>query len=157
MTQNASHVTITNTFVTPVIIHTPVPSTTMSEQAAIGKLNSNSASKYVDVMESVLCTNLMHSGTLLKLIIFSLSLGIVPLTSYYASLHLLWSGILDVSYINPSTHPCLGNSTFAAITAIVAANVVLILYIISSILEDNSSKQSPSRISLNAPESKKEQ
>lgn len=103
-----------------------------------------------------LWTNLMHSGTLFKLIIFSLSLGIVPLTSYYASLHFFWDGILDVSYMRSSAHPCLGNSTFAAITAIVAANVVLILYIISSILEDNSSKPSPSRISLNAPESKKE-
>lgn len=71
--------------------------------------------------------------------------------------YIFCGAVLDVSYINSSTHPCLGNSTFAAITAIVAANVVLILYIISSILEDNSSKQSPSRISLNARESKKEQ
>lgn len=92
VTQNASHVTITDTFVTPVIYYSSVPSTTMSEQAAIGKLNSNNASKYVDVKESALCTNLIHSGTLFKLIIFSLSLGIVPLTSYYASLHFLWSG-----------------------------------------------------------------
>ncbi|KAE9410362.1 hypothetical protein BT96DRAFT_779043, partial [Gymnopus androsaceus JB14] len=79
----------------------------MSEQAAIGKLNANAAS----------------NGTLLKLIIFSLSLGIVPLTSYYGSLHFFWNG----------------NSTFAAITAIVAANAVLVIYIITSILEDNTS------------------
>ncbi|KAJ4481421.1 hypothetical protein C8J55DRAFT_511662 [Lentinula edodes] len=95
-----------------------------SEQAAIGKLNTNAAS----------------NGTLFKLVIFSLSLGIVPLTSYYGSLHYLWNG----------------NSTFAAITAIVAANVVLIAYIILSILEDKQSSQSPTRISAQALESKKE-
>ncbi|KAJ3937335.1 MAG: hypothetical protein NXY57DRAFT_1107255 [Lentinula lateritia] len=95
-----------------------------SEQAAIGKLNTNTAS----------------NGTLSKLVIFSLSLGIVPLTSYYGSLHYLWNG----------------NSTFAAITAVVAANVVLIAYIILSILEDKQSSISPTRISAQAPESKKE-
>ncbi|KAJ3758514.1 hypothetical protein EV360DRAFT_83011 [Lentinula raphanica] len=95
-----------------------------AEQAAIGKLNTNAAS----------------NGTLFKLVIFSLSLGIIPLTSYYGSLFYLWNG----------------NSTLAAITAIVAANLVLIAYIVLSVLEDKQTPQSPSRIAAQAQlESKK--
>ncbi|ESK97537.1 hypothetical protein Moror_17537 [Moniliophthora roreri MCA 2997] len=82
----------------------------MSEQAAVARVTSNVASR----------------GTLLKLIVFSLSLGIVPLASYYGSLKYFWNG----------------NTTFAAITAVFAANLVLIIYIVTSLLED---KQSPSQ------------
>ncbi|KAF9075947.1 hypothetical protein BDP27DRAFT_1314782 [Rhodocollybia butyracea] len=94
----------------------------MSDQAAVGKLNTNVAS----------------SGTLFKLVAFSLSLGIVPLASYYASLHFVWDG----------------NSTFAAITAVFAANLVLVIYIVLSILDDRQTQQSSPRLS--PPESKKE-
>jgi len=64
-------------------------------------------------------------GVLLKLIIFSLSLGIVPITSYFASEKYIWNG----------------NSTFAAITAVVSANVVLVAYIISSLREDQAEQE----------------
>lgn len=37
------------------------------------------------------------------------------------------------------SHSCTGNATYAAITAVVAANVVLISYIIASVLEDQTS------------------
>jgi len=60
------------------------------------------------------------TGVLLKLVLFSLSLGIVPITSYFASEKYIWNG----------------NSTFAAITAVVAANVVLVAYIVSSVRDD---------------------
>ncbi|KAF8826644.1 hypothetical protein HHX47_DHR5000333 [Lentinula edodes] len=118
-----------------------------SEQAAIGKLNTNAASN-----------NSNNSGTLFKLVIFSLSLGIVPLTSYYGSLHYLWNGITTFQCKRKDLElkSSLGNSTFAAITAIVAANIVLIAYIILSILEDKQSSQSPTRISAQALETKKE-
>lgn len=66
-----------------------------------------------------------HGGVLLKLVIFSLSLGIVPITSYFASEKYIWDG----------------NSTFAAITAIVAANIVLVTYIISSLREDQAERE----------------
>jgi len=67
-------------------------------------------------------TQTMEQGTgvLLKLVLFSLSLGIVPITSYFASEKYIWNG----------------NSTFAAITAVVAANVVLVAYIVSSVRDD---------------------
>ncbi|KAI9448230.1 hypothetical protein H4582DRAFT_1899351 [Lactarius indigo] len=65
-----------------------------------------------------------QGGVLLKLVIFSLSLGIVPIASYFASEKYIWGG----------------NSTFAAITAIVAANIVLVAYIISSLRDDQAER-----------------
>ncbi|KAF8505577.1 hypothetical protein F5888DRAFT_1650185 [Russula emetica] len=64
--------------------------------------------------------SIRSTGVLLKLVLFSLSLGIVPITSYFASEKYIWNG----------------NSTFAAITAVVAANVVLVAYIVSSVRDD---------------------
>ncbi|KAF5364245.1 hypothetical protein D9756_000733 [Leucocoprinus leucothites] len=90
----------------------------MSEQAAVSQIQANTASK----------------GVLAKLLFFSVSLGVIPLTSYYTSL----------KYISE------GNSTVAAITAVVAANVVLIAYIITSLLEDSKDNAKKAE-----PESKK--
>ncbi|KAH9179904.1 hypothetical protein EDB89DRAFT_1841378, partial [Lactarius sanguifluus] len=64
-------------------------------------------------------------GVLLKLVIFSLSLAIVPIASYFASEKYIWGG----------------NSTFAAITAILAANIVLVAYIISSLRDDHAERE----------------
>jgi len=64
-------------------------------------------------------------GVLLKLIIFSLSLALVPISMYFVSEKYLWNG----------------NSTFSAITAVVAANVVLISYIIASLREDRAEQE----------------
>lgn len=83
-------------------------STNMSEQKAVATVNRQLAA---------------GSGTLLKLGIFSIALGVVPITSYFGSLHYVWEG----------------NATYAAITAVVAANLVLISYIIASVLEDQTS------------------
>ncbi|KIY46609.1 hypothetical protein FISHEDRAFT_5789, partial [Fistulina hepatica ATCC 64428] len=60
---------------------------------------------------------------LVKLVIFSLVLGILPLVSYFGSKVMLWDG----------------NSTYAAVTAIVAANLVLVAYIFSALAEDATS------------------
>jgi len=64
-------------------------------------------------------------GVLFKLVIFSLSLGIIPITSYFASEKYVWNG----------------DSTLAAITAIVAANIVLIAYIITSLRDDKAERE----------------
>ncbi|PPQ67811.1 hypothetical protein CVT26_007058 [Gymnopilus dilepis] len=93
----------------------------MSEQAAIGRVNADAAA----------------GGVLFKLILFSVSLGVMPLTSYYASLNYLWDG----------------NATFAAITAIVAANAVLVAYIISAVLEDR--KTAPAKQPTEKSDTKK--
>ncbi|KAI0254364.1 hypothetical protein BJV78DRAFT_1121458 [Lactifluus subvellereus] len=66
-----------------------------------------------------------YRGALFKLVIFSLSLGIIPITSYFASEKYVWNG----------------NSTLAAITAIVAANIVLIAYIITSLRDDKAERE----------------
>ncbi|KAF8192480.1 hypothetical protein BJ912DRAFT_1057843 [Pholiota molesta] len=78
----------------------------MSEQSAMSQLNTDAAAT---------------GGVLAKLIAFSVSLGVIPIGSYFLSLNYLWNQ----------------NSTFAAITAVVAANIVLVAYIIASVLEDN--------------------
>jgi len=66
-----------------------------------------------------------QGGVLLKLVAFSLSLGIVPIASYFASEKYIWNG----------------NSTFAAMTAIVAANIVLVAYIITSLRDDQAERE----------------
>ena len=45
------------------------------------------------------------------------------------------------SLVVPNVFCRLGNSTFAAITAIVAANIVLVAYIISSLRDDQAERE----------------
>ncbi|KAI0750910.1 hypothetical protein C8Q80DRAFT_1352011 [Daedaleopsis nitida] len=79
----------------------------MSGQAAPGKIIAQQAEQ--------------QGGILAKLIIFALALGIVPISSYFLSRDYLWAG----------------NTMYAAITAIVSANVVLVAYIIESVREES--------------------
>ncbi|CAE6431031.1 VMA21 domain-containing protein [Rhizoctonia solani AG-1 IA] len=67
------------------------------------------------------------SAVLFKLSGFSIALAVVPLSSYFLSMNYLWGG----------------NSTYAALTAIVSANVVLIAYILLSISDDRASRPGP--------------
>ncbi|KAI0776008.1 hypothetical protein BD413DRAFT_525726 [Trametes elegans] len=63
-----------------------------------------------------------ESGSVLaKLVVFALSLGIAPISSYFLSRDYLWNG----------------NTIYAAITAIVSANLVLVAYIIESVREES--------------------
>jgi len=59
-------------------------------------------------------------GALFKLLGFSISLAVVPISSYFISSKYIWHD----------------DHTYAAITAVVAANIVLVAYILSSVLED---------------------
>ncbi|RDX55732.1 hypothetical protein OH76DRAFT_1397131 [Lentinus brumalis] len=79
----------------------------MSGQAAPGELVAQPAEQ--------------QGGVLVKLIIFALALGGVPISAYFLSRDYLWEG----------------NANFAAITAIVSANLVLVAYIIESIREES--------------------
>ncbi|KAJ6509931.1 hypothetical protein C8R47DRAFT_1095964 [Mycena vitilis] len=85
----------------------------MSAQVAAGKLKDDAVS----------------STQLAKLAFFSLSLGILPITSYFGSLKYLWNG----------------NATYAALTAVVSANIVLVAYIITSVLDDKRETPKPPR------------
>lgn len=64
----------------------------MSEQVTIGKANANAATGYISFSYSFAEAHKFVSGVLFKLIIFSLSLGIVPLSSYFLSLKYIWNG-----------------------------------------------------------------
>ncbi|CCM04820.1 uncharacterized protein FIBRA_07013 [Fibroporia radiculosa] len=61
-----------------------------------------------------------QGGIFAKLLVFAALLAIAPIASYFLSKDYLWDG----------------NTVFAAITAIIAANAVLIGYIIVSIREE---------------------
>jgi len=102
-----------------------LPDFTMSNQAAAGKTASQAAQK----------------GVLIKLLIFSLSLGIIPITSYFVTEKYVWNG----------------NSNYAAITAIFVANGVLFAYIVSSLWEDKISMQIAEQKKLQPSESRKNQ
>ncbi|KIJ70199.1 hypothetical protein HYDPIDRAFT_23330 [Hydnomerulius pinastri MD-312] len=62
-------------------------------------------------------------GALIKLLLFAATLAILPISSYFVSLKYMWAG----------------NSNYAAITAICAANLVLVAYIFVSVMEDRQS------------------
>ncbi|EIN10733.1 hypothetical protein PUNSTDRAFT_132806 [Punctularia strigosozonata HHB-11173 SS5] len=82
-------------------------------------------------------------GVLVKLVLFAVSLAIVPLLTYYASSIYLYGG----------------NTTYAALTAVFSANTVLVVYIITSIFEDTplkTSHDSPSESTVTTAEDKKQ-
>ncbi|KAG2362061.1 hypothetical protein BDR07DRAFT_1358137 [Suillus spraguei] len=62
-------------------------------------------------------------AALIKLVFFAATLIILPISSYFFTEKYVWSG----------------NSNYAAITAICAANIVLIAYIVVSVMEDKQS------------------
>ncbi|KAF9236258.1 hypothetical protein BU15DRAFT_28361, partial [Melanogaster broomeanus] len=64
---------------------------------------------------------------IIKLLFFAATLAILPLSSYFFSLKHIWSA------------RSAGNSNYAAITALCAANLVLVAYIIMSVMEDRQS------------------
>ncbi|VDC02551.1 unnamed protein product [Peniophora sp. CBMAI 1063] len=61
-----------------------------------------------------------ENQVLFKLILFSIALGVVPLGSYFLSQKYIFDG----------------NTTYAAVVAIIGANVVLVTYILLSVLDD---------------------
>lgn len=102
----------------------------------------------------------LYSGVLIKLVLFSASLGIVPISSYFLTDKYVWNGTFGAYISCPRAHvhslpPCAGNSTYSAITAIVAANIVLVAYIVLSLLEDKQEREG-AKVSEKAGESRKE-
>ncbi|KAH7916350.1 hypothetical protein BJ138DRAFT_1140140 [Hygrophoropsis aurantiaca] len=79
----------------------------MSDKAAAANTSAQAASR----------------GVLIKLIFFSISLAVVPISSYFLSEKYIWAG----------------NANYAAITAVCAANIVLFGYIALSVMEDSQS------------------
>jgi len=65
----------------------------------------------------------VQTPVLFKLATFAILLGLAPISTYYLSLKYLWDG----------------ESMYAAVTAVFAANCVLVGYIVSAVLDDGSS------------------
>jgi len=66
----------------------------------------------------------LQGGVLIKLFTFSISLAVLPLASYFLSQKYLWAG----------------DATASALTAVFAANVVLVAYIIVSVQEESNAR-----------------
>ena len=92
---------------------------------------------------------------LAKLLALTFALAFAPLTFYYLSRDYVWSGERSRDETSlPNLTWYTGNSTFAAITAVLAANIVLAVYIILSIREE---RQEVSKTKTEKPETKKTQ
>jgi len=110
---------------------------TMDERAVVSRNQANAASKYAITSPLNSCWALINlRGVLVKLLSFSVSLGAVPLISYYVSLTYFYKGMISLFSYSFHLRNQIGNNTLAAIAAVVAANLILITYIITSLLED---------------------
>ncbi|EJD48578.1 hypothetical protein AURDEDRAFT_162535 [Auricularia subglabra TFB-10046 SS5] len=63
-------------------------------------------------------------GALTKLLVFSVALAVVPVGSYFLSINYVYNG----------------NATYAAITAVVAANLVFAAFIVAAVSEDRAER-----------------
>lgn len=99
-------------------------------------------------------------GTLAKLIVFSVSLAVAPLATYFGSEKYLWNGacttLLQRVMLFIRLTMIAGNSTYAAISAVVAANVVLVSYIITSVMDDTSANETRSPLADAPGETRKD-
>lgn len=112
----------------------------MSEQIAAAKITAQVEEQGYETLNTGsldTTTEGSYRKVLVKLVIFSLALGIAPLSSYFASEKYLWNGRSHSSGDFTFWHLHAGNSTYAAVTAIVAANIVLVAYIVMSVMEEN--------------------
>ena len=64
----------------------------MSEQAAMSKANADMAQGQVPSIFVTFQLTESSRGVLLKLIIFSVTLGVLPIGSYFLSLEYVWKG-----------------------------------------------------------------
>ncbi|OWZ48518.1 hypothetical protein C349_02134 [Cryptococcus neoformans var. grubii Br795] len=68
-----------------------------------------------------------RSAVLYKLVLFALLMAVVPIATYFGTLNYLWDG----------------STTFAAISAIAAANLILVGYVVVAFREDAASRTGP--------------
>ncbi|KLO19852.1 hypothetical protein SCHPADRAFT_992461 [Schizopora paradoxa] len=85
--------------------------------------------------------NMIKTGVVFRLVTFAVALGVVPIATFYGTKSYFFND----------------NSTYAAIAAVTAANVVLVTYIVQSVLEDRAQVTAPSGQNRNMEDSKKSQ
>ncbi|ODN76191.1 hypothetical protein L202_06112 [Cryptococcus amylolentus CBS 6039] len=69
----------------------------------------------------------VHPAVLGKLITFAVLMAVVPIGTYFGSLNYIWEG----------------STTFSAISAIVAANLILVGYVVLAFKEDLGDDKKP--------------
>ncbi|KIR25984.1 hypothetical protein I309_05199 [Cryptococcus deuterogattii LA55] len=69
----------------------------------------------------------VQPAVLYKLILFVLLMAVVPIATYFGTLNYLWQG----------------STTWAAISAIAAANLILVGYVVVAFREDAASRTGP--------------
>ncbi|OXB37910.1 hypothetical protein J007_02332 [Cryptococcus neoformans] len=69
----------------------------------------------------------VQPAVLYKLVLFALLMAVVPIATYFGTLNYLWDG----------------STTFAAISAIAAANLILVGYVVVAFREDAASRTGP--------------
>jgi vacuolar ATPase assembly integral membrane protein VMA21 len=130
----------------------------MTDKAAISKVAAQAAQRWLLFATSSahLLTFEILRSVLIKLVIFSVSLAFVPISVFFISQSYIWNGESFAWFsIIWRTEFVSGNATYAAITAVFAANAVLVAYIVLSVLEDRETLNSAELSKL--AESRKEQ
>ncbi|KAL0243785.1 hypothetical protein I308_105046 [Cryptococcus tetragattii IND107] len=69
----------------------------------------------------------VQPAVLYKLVLFALLMAVVPIATYFGTLNRLWQG----------------STTWAAISAIAAANLILVGYVVVAFREDAASRTGP--------------
>jgi len=88
---------------------------------------------------------LTHRAVLYKLVTFAILMAVAPIGSYFGTLDYMWNG--EFYIIQSSAHAeaetvlwcvplTIGNTTYAAICAVAAANIVLVGYVIVAFREE---------------------
>ncbi|CAD6583446.1 MAG: hypothetical protein TREMPRED_003569, partial [Tremellales sp. Tagirdzhanova-0007] len=72
--------------------------------------------------------NTIQPSILYKLILFAILMAVAPIGTYFGSLRYVWNG----------------SSTPSAISAVIAANIVLVGYVVVAFREDSAAPLSPS-------------
>ncbi|THX06723.1 hypothetical protein D6D13_06382 [Aureobasidium pullulans] len=83
-----------------------------------------------------LITPAVPKHVIVKLLLFSFAMIVLPISSYFLTVDMLFSGKYSFIHPHPTITNSAGNSTFAGATAAIIANVVLIGYVVVAMRED---------------------
>jgi hypothetical protein len=119
----------------------------MSEQAAMSKANADMAQGQVSSIFVSLLADWFKQRRFGKAHYFQFDFGCLAnwIIFFVIGICLERYAFTILDKQSQMLTTCVGNSTFAAITAIVAANVVLVAYIITAVLEDRTNATSESQ------------